>query len=234
MASFISPLGTRCDGRPFWAPSFGDGEGGGDDGGTGDGGAPAGGDDGGSGGNGDPDPLTAANASVDRLEGTLKKVRGDLRGWKAVGAEFGYTTPEALRAALTKPEGGQQGNQQQNPPVDVDKVRREAAQEAETKANRRVALAEIKAAAAGTFADPDDALLHLQGEVDDLLADDGSPDTEAIKRALAGLLTKKPHLAAKQEERPPSFDGGARGTPGAPESFSGFIRKQVAAKRGMA
>lgn len=230
MASFLLPIGTRCDGRPFWAPSFGDGEGG--DGGGGD----PGGDDGGSGDGGDPnavgaDGLTQAGRdAIARERSTLKAVRGELRGFKAVMAEHGITTPDALREFLTKSTGSQEGSQ---PPVDVEKVRREAAAEAETKASRRVARAEIKALATETFADAEDAIsVFTDEDVDDLLDRNGGLDAEAAKRALAEVLTRKPHWAKQQEERPPSFDGGARGTPGQPQTFSGFIRDQVAAKRG--
>lgn len=230
-----TPLGFRTDGRPIWAFTGGAPDEGGDGGSGGDG--SEGGDGGGSGdGTGAPDTTVGADglteagrAAITKERNTLKAVRTELRGLKAVLAELGISTPEALRERLTASPGGQQGQQQQ---VDEGAIRRQVEGELRTESNRRIALAEVKAAAAVTFADPSDAVLYLQGEVDDLLADDGSPDAEAIKRSLAGLLTRKPHLARQQEERPPTFDGGARGTPNAATNFGDFVRGQVAAKRG--
>jgi hypothetical protein len=229
-----TPLAFRIDGRPIWAfaggAPEGEGEGGGGGGSEGgDGGDP--GDGGGTDTTVGTDGLTQAGRdAIARERTTLKTVRGELRGYKAVLSELGITTPEALRERLAAPQGGQQGQQQQ---VDPDAIRRQVEGEVRIESNRRVALAEVKAEAARTFADPADAVLYLQGEVDELLSDDGSPDTAAIQRSLAGLLTRKPHLAAQQqEEPPPSFDGGTRGTPGAPVSFGDYVRGQVAAKRG--
>lgn len=232
MSLLASPLGYRCDGRPFWAPSFGEGEGG-------EGGDGGGGDDGGTGSGGadanavDSNGLTeAGRQAIARERSTLKTVRTELRGFKAVLADHGITTADGLAEFLTKSKGSQEGSGQ--PQVNADEIRRKAEQEADTKANRRVARAEIKALAVETFADTDDAVSQFSDEdVDDLLGRDGGLDAQRAKQALADVLTKKPHWAKQQEERPPSFDGGARGTPGAPETFSGFIRGQVAAKRGI-
>jgi hypothetical protein len=230
-----TPLGFRADGRPIWAFAGGAPDGDGGDGGDGGGSEGDGDGDSGSGGAVDTtvgaDGLTEAGRNaVAKERATLKAVRTELRGYKAVMAEHGVTSPEALRERLTAPSGGQQGQQQ--PPVDAEAIRRQVETEVRTESNRRIALAEVKAAAAEAFEYPEDAAQALAGEVDDLLNDDGSPDTEAIKRALAGLLQRKPRWAKDTEAPPPSYDGGPRGTPGAPTSFSGFIRDQVAAKRG--
>ncbi len=80
------------------------------------------------------------------------------------------------------------------------------------KANRRILRSEVKAAAAGKLADPNDALHMLdldQFEVDD----DGNVDEDEIATAIADLLEKKPYLAAQSGPKAPKPDRsqGARG-----------------------
>jgi len=62
------------------------------------------------------------------------------------------------------------------------------------------------------FADPEDALVHLEraianDDVDDVFSDQGKVKAEALEEALIELLDRKPHLAAKDEPpepRPPT------------------------------
>lgn len=68
----------------------------------------------------------------------------------------------------------------------------EAAEKRAAEAINRTAKAEVKALADG-FADRDDAVLML-GDLSQYVKD-GDVDIEAIKTALADVLTKKPHLA---------------------------------------
>jgi hypothetical protein len=158
----------------------------------------------------------------------LRTVRGELRGWKAALQQAGISSPEELATKLSAPAPGAD-----KPEVDVEKVRREAALEAESKANRRIALAEVRAAATGKFEDPDDAVSALSGDVDDLLGRDGNPDQRAISSALDDLLQRKPHFGKReQEQKPPDFDGGARGTAGAPASMDSFMRQISKNKQG--
>jgi hypothetical protein len=92
---------------------------------------------------------------------------------------------------------------------DPDSIRREAAREATLKANARILRSEIKAAAAGKFADPADALAFIdaaQFEVDE----NGDVDAGEISDAIEELLTRKPHLAATARPRfQGTGDGGA-------------------------
>jgi len=82
----------------------------------------------------------------------------------------------------------------------------------------RTAKAEVKALADG-FADRDDAVLML-GDLSQYVKD-GDVDTDAIKTALADVLTKKPHLAAVTGPRNPQPDGSqGRGGTSGPEDFS--------------
>lgn len=220
-------LGHRIDGRPFHGFS-GAADDGGDDGGGGDGGT----------GN-QPDPnaidsngLTeAGRTAIANERNATKAAKGEVRNWKAMAAEFGFTTLDQVKEALSKAKEAPAGAQQQQ--VDVEALRREAEQKAQTAADRRVARAEVKALAAVSFADPEDAVSALSDEdVDDLLGRNGAIDTEAAKRALADVLRRKPHWAKPTEERPPNYDGGSRSNSGGgPATAGDFLRDQVSAAR---
>lgn len=91
----------------------------------------------------------------------------------------------------------------------LDQARAEARAEATEKANARILRSEVRAAAAGKFRDPTDALAFLdlaEFEVDE----NGDVDADEISDALDDLLSRKPHLAA--QSGPTSFDS-ARGKP---------------------
>lgn len=76
----------------------------------------------------------------------------------------------------------------------------------------RAVQAEIRAQAAGKFADPDDARLFLDTAA--LVNDVGDIDTDAIGKQLAAVLKAKPHLAAKPAIGTPRESGAsAGGTP---------------------
>jgi hypothetical protein len=83
---------------------------------------------------------------------------------------------------------------------ELDRVKREALQEASTKANDRILRSEIRAAAAGKLADPADAVLYLDLKEFEV-GDNGDVDTAAIEDAISDLLTRKPHLAATSGKR---------------------------------
>jgi len=88
---------------------------------------------------------------------------------------------------------------------DVDAIRRDAVKAA----NARVLRSEVKAAAAGKFADPSDAFLYLDlsaFEVDE----NGEIDSEEIADAIQEVLVAKPYLAAATVKRfQGTGDGGA-------------------------
>ena len=92
---------------------------------------------------------------------------------------------------------------------DLDAIRKEAETAAQRKANARILRSEVKAAAAGKFADPADAYKFLdltQFEVDD----DGNVDEDEIAEAIDGLINAKPYLAAAQGSAK-RFQGGGDG-----------------------
>jgi hypothetical protein len=84
----------------------------------------------------------------------------------------------------------------------IDKARKEAAEEAKGETSKqyrtKIKNAEIRAAAAGKFADPGDAVALLKLDDEDIFDDEGEINADAIKVALDELLESKPHLAAGQ------------------------------------
>jgi hypothetical protein len=88
---------------------------------------------------------------------------------------------------------------------DQARERREHEQRLIAKANARILGAEIRAAAAGRFADPADAIAFLDLEQFDV-DEDGQTDPDEIRAALDELLRRKPHLAAQGGKRTPQPD----------------------------
>lgn len=91
----------------------------------------------------------------------------------------------------------------------LDQARAEARAEATEKANARIVRSEIRAAAAGKFRDPSDALAFLD-LTEFEVSEDGDVDADELSEALDDLLQRKPHLAAQSGTT--SFDS-ARGKP---------------------
>lgn len=89
-------------------------------------------------------------------------------------------------------------------------ARREGATEVMAKANARLLRAEVRAAAAGRFADAEDACRFL-----DLaqfnVGEDGEVDSKAIATAVGKLLQDKPYLAINRPQGPGSADQGLNG-----------------------
>jgi hypothetical protein len=98
---------------------------------------------------------------------------------------------------------------------DAAKLEREAI----AKANARIKRSEIKAAAKGVLADPNDAFLYLdldQFEVDD----DGNVDEDEIADAIDDLVKKKPYLAAQGGRRFQGSAGGGAGKQSRPKQLT--------------
>lgn len=78
----------------------------------------------------------------------------------------------------------------------LEAARQEARSEERARANARVVRSEVRLAAKGKLADPEDAIAFIdltQFEVND----DGDVDGTAIDDAIADLLARKPHLGIK-------------------------------------
>ena len=102
----------------------------------------------------------------------------------------------------------------------LDQARREAAAEAVKEANKRILRSEIRAAAKGRLADPDDAFAYVN--VDEFeVGEDGDVNSEAIEDAISDLLARKPYLAADSGAKfRGSADQGARGRQSAPSQLT--------------
>lgn len=99
----------------------------------------------------------------------------------------------------------------------IEAAKKEARAEVESVYKRRLGEQKVKAQAAGEFADPDDALRHL--DLDKLDLD----DDYAIGEALLKLLKDKPYLAA-ESRKPTEIDQGPRGKQTAAATGSDWLR----------
>jgi len=114
---------------------------------------------------------------------------------------------EKLKAERAKRRQAEQERDAASATDEADKARREVESVALSKANDRIRRSEVKAAAKGVLADPNDAFRFLdldQFEVDD----DGDVDEEEIAQAIAELVEKKPYLAAQGGKRFQGTGGG--------------------------
>lgn len=93
--------------------------------------------------------------------------------------------------------------------VDAEEIRRQAEADATAKANARVLRAELRAAATGKLADPNDALQFLNLDQFEV-GDEGVADAGELADAIDDLLTRKPYLAASSNPAK-RFQGGADG-----------------------
>jgi hypothetical protein len=121
--------------------------------------------------------------------------------WKAERTQRQALERQIAEATATPAEGSET--------PDLDAIKRQAASEATAKANARILRSEIKAAAAGKFADVSDAILNIDltaFEVDE----NGDVDADEIAAEIQAVLTRKPHLAAATAKRfQGTGDGGA-------------------------
>jgi hypothetical protein len=91
--------------------------------------------------------------------------------------------------------------------------------EALSAANQRILKSEVKAAAKGVLADPQDAYKFL--DLDSFeVSDDGDVDESAIKKALEDLVASKPYLAAQGKRFQGTADGGARNDASQPSQLT--------------
>lgn len=153
------------------------------------------GDDGDDGDDTEPDGAEqlgdAGKRALDKMKAKWRKERDQRRGLEQKLAKSGSKT-------------GSEGEQ-----PDTEEIRRQAQQEATSKANQRILRSEVKASAAGKLADPADAYRFLdleQFEVDE----NGDVDSDEIDEKITELLSNKPYLAAPAKRFQGSGDGGAR------------------------
>lgn len=164
--------------------------------------------------------------ALDEMKAQRNEARTGLREWRSLAKELGVTDAQGLRDLIAnagKKEAPEKPAEvTETEPVDVDKLKREAALEATQKANDRILRSEVRAIATGKLTDPADALVYLdlsKFEVDD----DGAVDEEEITDAITSLLEKKPYLGAAQGGKrfKGTGDGGAKPPkPSRPTSLS--------------
>jgi len=156
------------------------------DGGAGGSGTSGDGGDGGGGGAGGEPPKTFTQAELERIIGErLGKERAK------------YADYEDLKTKAARLEEIEAANRSEQEKA-VDKARREAEEAARKeergKAAARIVKAEIRAAAGGRLADPEDAV-RLLDLSEFTVNDDGDVDGKAIKAAIDKLVESKPYLA---------------------------------------
>lgn len=114
--------------------------------------------------------------------------------------------------------------------VEASKTETERANDAAAAAQARVeqlttraVMAEVKALAASSFADPSDASAFI--DTAKYVTADGDVDTDAIKADLEDLLTRKPHLGKVEGRRSPAPNP-AQGSSASGPSSAGQLSKQ--------
>ena len=120
-----------------------------------------------------------------------------------------YEAEKAKRRELAQKLREQEAQKEEPDPVDADAIRAQAEREANAKVSERIIRTEVKAAAKGRVADPNDALLFIDLSQFDV-ADDGSVNETDLNDAIEELLKKKPYLAAQGRRFQDSADGGSR------------------------
>lgn len=124
---------------------------------------------------------------------------------------------------------------QEDQKTEIEKAVTRAAKEAsdKTKAEtdaawgRRVVRSEVRVAAAGKLANPEDAAHFI--DLDKFKVDpSGDVDTKAIAAAIDDLLKEKPYLAVNgTQQRTPNFDAGTRTPASGGEDMNSIIRRAV-------
>lgn len=179
------------------------------------GGAPPAGTDPGSNGNGSK---TFTQAELDRVvQERIARERSKFEGFddlKRKAAEFDRIE-EAQKSELEKATA---------------RAAKEAADKTKAEVDatwgQRIVRSEVRVAAAGKLADPEDAVRFI-----DLatfkLDQDGNVDTKAITAAVDDLVKAKPYLAANGTQKKPNFDAGTRTPASGGEDMNSIIRRAV-------
>lgn len=138
----------------------------------------------------------------------------DLEAWKGHSrkhekrAKDAAARAEKAEAELEKLRNASKSDQEKA----LDEARKQGATETAAQFRDRIKRAEIRALAAGKFADPEDAIKLLELDDDDIFDDEGEVQTSALKTALEDLLERKPHLAATASRKPAGDADGGKGS----------------------
>lgn len=156
----------------------------------------------------EPDALGDAGKKALQAEREARKEAEKQR--KSIADEL-----EALKATIAGREAEHQAA------IEAQRIKDEAL----AVANKRIVAAEIRVAAKGILADPEDALAFIDTSSFEV-SPDGAVDQDAIAEAISALLAKKPHLAARggtQVPADPSQGGKATGATSTAEAFAAAI-----------
>ena len=141
----------------------------------------------------------AAEGAGEELGGEEKPKPGDWKNQARRHEREAKAARERAEAAEARVKELEEAGQTEHEKA-LAQAREEAAaetrQEVTGQVREKLLKAEIRALAAGTFADPDDAHRLLDLEDDDIFNDDGDIQTDALQSALDELLERKPHLRA--------------------------------------
>ena len=153
--------------------------------------------------------------------------------WKAESRKHETRSKESfaeatkLRAELEELKSASQSEQEKA----IDKARKEAAKEATAEVTsgfqKRVLNAEIKAQAAGRFADPDDAVRLLDLDDTEVFDAEGEVQTATLQKALDDLLERKPHLAAERQPQVPGDVDAGKGQGPTGGDMNDLMRQRV-------
>lgn len=139
--------------------------------------------------------------------------KSDDTDWKAEARKWEQRAKENKQAAAELEK------QRKASMTEADRAVAEAEERGRTSAaqeyGKRLATSEIRAVAADAGADMAGVFDYL--DLSRFVGEDGEPDEKAIKAFVDGL--------PKKESGPPSFDGGTRTPPPAPQGMTGLIRK---------
>lgn len=105
----------------------------------------------------------------------------------------------------------------------VEQAKREAKAEAQKAFNTRLVQAEVRAAAAGKLADPEDAIRFIDLTKFDV-DDEGKVDNKAITKEITDLVKARPYLAASATRPTGDADQGARGGSAGGDDMNAIFR----------
>lgn len=162
--------------------------------------------------------------TTEEVEETTDEVRDPAALLKAYEAE------KAKRRELAQKLREQEASQPEPDPVDADAIKAQAEKEANARVAERIVRTEMKAAAKGRIADPNDALLFIDLKQFDV-ADDGSVNETDLNDAIEELLKQKPYLAAQSRRFQDSADGGSRNDSAKREPTLNDLFRSVAGKK---
>lgn len=127
------------------------------------------------------------------VQGEVSRARGEAKNLR-----------ERLKIAEPKAAEYDKGVEAQKSELQREREQGEALRQQLTSARIQTAKSKVEALAAGTFADPDDAIAARDWS--EFIGEDGTVDTDAIRTELDDLLARKPHWAKSPESkaRPPA------------------------------